>query len=353
MAGAVDYLGTSILALDVTSNNIVVFKRTAYGEDVSRAMRNNNLRKYDEAEKDWTNILQKNTNFDLSYVGIGKCLYREGKFAEAMKMYEYAYDTANWSDAFHELRKEYLSKIIVLIPIVVIIICVLLSFFLKYAAKKNTEGQSSKVKTTLWREYLYGYHVIFHPFDGFWDIKHEKRASAKGATLILGLNIIAFIYQSFGRGYIVNPTNETSNFFMVALSLLMPIALWVIANWCLTTLFDGEGSLKDIYIATCYALFPLPLFIIVSTFASNFVTASEVSIVSLISTIAFVWVGFLLFFGMMTVHDYSLGKNVLTTLGSIVGMAFIMFIGVLFSSLITKIVTFIFNIVLELTYRAS
>jgi len=219
--------------------------------------------------------------------------------------------------------------------------------------KKNIDNQSSSVKRTLWREYLYGYYVIFHPFDGFWDIKHEKRASARGATLIIVLNIIAFIYQSFGRGYIVNPSQDSTNFFMTAISLLLPIMLWVIANWCLTTLFDGEGSLMDIYIATGYALFPLPLFIIISTFASNFVTASEVSILSLLTNIAFFWCGFLLFFGMMTVHDYTLGKNVLTTLGSIVGMAFIMFIAVLFSSLVGKIVSFIFNIVLELSYRVS
>jgi hypothetical protein len=97
----------------------------------------------------------------------------------------------------------------------------------------------------------------------------------------------------------------------------------------------------------------LPLFIVVTTFASNFVTVDEVAILNLLTGIAYCWVGFLLFFGMMTIHDYSLGKNVLTSVGSIVGMAFIMFIVVLFSSLIGKIVSFIFNIVLELSYRVS
>lgn len=350
---AVDYLGTSLLALDATSKNITVYKRTEYGDLLSQALKNNKMRLYDESQNDWTNILQRNSNFDMSYVGIGKCYYREGQFEKAMDMYKYAYDTANYSDAYQELRKEAMSKTIILIPIVVIVLCVLLSMFLKYAAKKNVEGQSSTVKKTLWREYLYGYYVIFHPFDGFWDIKHEKRASTKGATLILGLSIIAFMYQSIGRGYIVNPEQESSNFIMVALSLILPIALWIIANWCLTTLFDGEGSIRDIYIATCYSLFPLPFFIIITTFASNFITLGEVSIINLAMNIAYFWVGFLLFFGMMTIHDYSLGKNVLTSLGSIVGMAFIMFIAVLFSSLIGKIISFIFNIGLELSYRLS
>ena len=58
---------------------------------------------------------------------------------------------------------------------------------------------------------------------------------------------------------------------------------------CLTTLFDGEGTLKDVYIATCYALTPLPLFVIPMTIVSNFVTADEMSLVSMFLTLAYVW----------------------------------------------------------------
>ena len=127
--------------------------------------------------------------------------------------------------------------------------------------------------------------------------------------------------------------------------------LWVIANWCLTTLFDGEGSLMDIYIATGYALFPLPLFVIISTFASNFVTADEVSILNLLTNIAFFWCGFLLFFGIMVTHDYSMGKNFVTTLGTIAGMVIIMFVAILFTTLLGKLVSFITNIVTEVQFR--
>ena len=127
--------------------------------------------------------------------------------------------------------------------------------------------------------------------------------------------------------------------------------LWATANWCLTTLFDGEGSYKDIFVATCYSLLPLPMLVIPATIASNFVTSSEVEIVNLLMSLAFVWMAFLVFFGMMVTHDYTLGKNILTILGTIVGVAFIMFVAALFSSLLAKIVSFVVGIVQELTYR--
>lgn len=361
---AVEYHGTNLLLLDSTNKNITVYKRTSYGDLLDDAISANRERKYTLAESYWQQILQRNSNFDMSYVGIGKNLYREASslsdndprkielFNEAMSYYEYAYDVENWSDCFQEVRKLYVKKYVILIPIAVIALIIFISKWFKLTAKVNEKEQVIKKKRTLWSEYCYGYHVMFHPFDGFYDIKHEYRASLKGAFLILAFTIIAFLYQAIGRGYIVNPVPTDVSIILTISSILLPVLLWVIANWCLTTLFDGEGSFRDIFIATCYALFPLPAIIIFTTFYSNFITYAETGFVSLITGIGFLWVGFLLFFGMMTVHDYSLGKNVLTSIGSIVGMAFIMFIGVLFSSLIGKIISFIFNIILELSYRA-
>ena len=227
----------------------------------------------------------------------------------------------------------------------------MISLLNKYANKVNAAGLALRKKRSLKEEFMYGFHVMFHPFDGYWDIKHEYRASAKGATLILGITLVSFIYYSIGQAYVIKPTPDDQSILMMFASILLPIALWVIANWCLTTLFDGEGSIKDIYIATCYALFPLPPFLILTTLLSNIVTIDEASLLTLALGVALFWCGFLLFFGMQVIHDYTLFKNVLTTLASIVGMAFIMFIGVLFSSLLGKIVTFIVNIVVELSYR--
>ena len=96
---------------------------------------------------------------------------------------------------------------------------------------------------------------------------------------------------------------------------------------------------------------PLPLLIILSTAVSNFLTANESAVITLINTIAFIWVGILLFFGVMVTHGYSFGKNVATILFTIIAMAFIMFLAVLFSSLMTKIVSFVYSIAEEINYR--
>jgi hypothetical protein len=119
----------------------------------------------------------------------------------------------------------------------------------------------------------------------------------------------------------------------------------------LTTLFDGEGSFKDILIATTYSLAPMPIVMIPVTIASNFILENEANLLTLLTTFAFIWTAMLIFFGTMVTHDYTMGKNVITMLGTIVGMVCIMFIAILFSTLLGKLVGFVTNIVTELQFR--
>lgn len=352
MVQAIDYADSNMLVLDKENDNITVFKRTSYGDELVEVLKLQRDRLYDEAAKRWENILQRNSNFDMSYIGIGKSLYRQGMYEEAMDSYKYAYETENYSEAWAQVRKDWVEKYALVVPLVVIVFFVIIGKIFGYANKVNAAGITRKEKRSLKEEFMYAYHVIFHPFDGFWDIKHEKRATVKGATVILAMVVVSYVYSVIGKAYLIDPHPENTNVLLTAVSILLPIILWVVANWCLTTLFDGEGSMKDIYIASCYSLFPLPIFWILTTLLSNIVTLNEASLLTLAMGVAFFWCGFLLFFGTMVIHDYTLFKNVLTVLATIVGMAFIMFIGVLFSSLIGKIVSFITGIISELSYRA-
>ena len=244
-----------------------------------------------------------------------------------------------------------MSRFFLLIPIVVVVICILLSKFLKYAGKVNAKAAVAGRKVTFKEELLYNFHLMFHPFDAFYDLKHEKRGSVRAAVVFMALTVVALFYRSIGTGYIMNPQGEYSTIFMQLLIVVVPVLLFAVANWCLTTLFEGEGSFRDIFIALGYSVLPIPLTMIPTTIASNFVLASETDILTLITTLGFIWAALLIFFGMMVTHDYSIMKNLVTTLGTILGMALIMFLGVLFTSLVVDMVSFVTDITSEITYR--
>ncbi|MBO6052098.1 MAG: YIP1 family protein [Clostridia bacterium] len=349
---AIAYQGDKILLLDKTADNFVVYRRTEYADLLIAALEHNNNRQYDVTVDDWTEILKRNNNFDSAYIQIGKSLYRQGKYEEAMDYYKSAFETENYSEAYKEIRKNWANKFFWLIPIVIVVFFILLGKFFGFAGKVNKRTALKVGRKSLKEELLYAFHVILHPFDGFWDLKHEQRGSVKAAFVILLITILAYFYRTIGTGYIFNPRPSTSFNIMGAMTaVLAPLLLWVVANWCLTTLFEGEGSMSDIFTACCYALTPLPLIIIPVTIISNFLTQTEGGIITMLESFAYIWMGILVFFGMMVTHDYSVGKNILTCIATIVGMAFIMFIGVLFSSLMAKIVSFVTNIINEISYR--
>ena len=330
---------------------LTVYSPTEYCETILSALRNQNEHDYSTSIQYWEKVLTKNNNFDLAYIGIGKALFSQGKYDEAYKILQNAYETEYASKAFAEIRKGIINKWIPLIIIVAIALIFGIVKFLGYAKKKNKATTLKVGRKTYWEELLFSFHLVFHPFDGFWDLKHEKRGSVRAATTILGITIVSLFYNSIGKGYLFNPQEKYSSIFVSIVSVAIPVLLWCVANWCLTTLFDGEGSFKDIYIATCYALAPLAPFVIISTILTNLMTTTEGSMVNLLITIGFIWAIFLIFFGMLVTHDYAMGKNVITMIGTIVAMLVIMFIIILFSSLIIKMVTFVIAIIKEVGNR--
>jgi hypothetical protein len=198
----------------------------------------------------------------------------------------------------------------------------------------------------------YGLYIIFHPLDGFWCMKHEKKGNVASAIIILLSLVLVSILSYQYTSYVVEPiVIKELNVFYYFYSILGGFFLWCIANWCVTSLVDGEGSIKDIIMASAYALIPYILVNIPMIIISNFVTGDEVQIYSLIFTIALVWSGLLFFFGIMTIHQFTVTKTIFTILIAILGMVIIVFLGILFFALIQQMINFVLQIFTELSIR--
>jgi hypothetical protein len=349
---SIAYQGSDMLILDAFTNSFTIFKRTEYGDLLLTAIEHNNNREYELSIDDWKAVLQRNNNFDAAYIGLGDAYYRNGDYETAMEYYKVAYDTVGYSAAFKLWRKAFVEENIIWVIVVPVVALFLIGWLFRFAAKVNAKAAISGRRKTFKEEFFYAFHLIFHPFDGFWDLKHEKRGSVRGALAWLGLAVLAFTYQAVGEAFIFNPRGSMSSVIMQLSALIVPLLLWTVANWCLTTLFNGEGSLKDVFIASCYSLAPIPLIIFITTLLTYCVTDTEATFITLIISVCYVWLGLLLFCSTMVTHDYSLGKNTLTILGTIAGMAIIMFICALFAGLITKMISFVSNVITEIQYRS-
>ena len=113
---------------------------------------------------------------------------------------------------------------------------------------------------TFGTDFKYAFHVATHPADGFWDLKHEKRGRTYIAVLLLVLYVLTDILDKQFNGYTFNTFAvfpQDIDIIGTFTSVFLIVAIWVMANWGFTTLFDGEGSMKDILIYTGYSMLPV------------------------------------------------------------------------------------------------
>ncbi len=204
----------------------------------------------------------------------------------------------------------------------------------------------------VWEGLKYAKYMMFHPFDGAWCAKYEKRGHAGSATVLLGLLALVTIFAKRSTGFIFNFNDpEDSNLIAELIGALAPLVLWCVVNWAITTLMDGEGSFRDIYISTAYSMLPLILFTLIQTVLSWFLTQDGQQIYDLLGTVGLLWTGFMMFIGMMTVQQYTIKKTIFTIIIAFVGMLVVLFLFLLFFALIQQLINFIYVLYTEFSLR--
>ena len=103
--------------------------------------------------------------------------------------------------------------------------------------------------------------------------------------------------------------------------------------------------------ATCYALTPYPLIQFPLMVFSNFVTVDEAEFYSVVSALSLVWAALLIVAAMGQIHEYSAGKNILFTVATLFAMLVMIFILMIFFSMISQGVAYFISLAKELMFR--
>lgn len=208
-----------------------------------------------------------------------------------------------------------------------------------------------------WRERYFSslrfvFYCLFHPFDGFWDLTHEKRGSLAAANTIMLLTLMTRVLKlEFTSFQFIFVNLEYTNMFSECISIFLPLFVYVVANWCWTTLFDGKGTFKDVYIGLCYAILPYALLQLPMILMSNVIIVEERAFYDVFGAVSLIWSGALIVVAMMEIHDYSFGKTLLFTVMSLFGMLVIIFLMLLFFSLVSDGVSYFVSLYREIVFR--
>ena len=200
----------------------------------------------------------------------------------------------------------------------------------------------------------YALYVITHPFDGFWDLIHEQKGTIAAANTFLFLFLLTRVLKLICTSFqFISAPIQHINLFEEAGSLLLPFLVLCVANWAMTTLFEGKGRFKDIYMAMCYALVPYIMIQLPMTVISNGLTFEEGSLHSVMLSISVIWCAFLVFVGLMEVHDYGPGKTFIFIIVTVLGACVIIFLMLVFFSLLSDALAFFVSFYREIVFRLN
>lgn len=343
------YIGNKLAVLDQFSKEITLFKTTDFTDSVLAAYQAHDDGDFEKEEKCWRSLEEKFSGYDLASLGIGKALYNRGEYKDSMEYFKYANNKDYYSKAYKNLQAQLAEKYIIFVFFGAIVGVVALFFGMRALVRYVKKSNNPVCKTLTG-----GCYIMTHPFDGFWDLKWEHKGNAGGATIILASAFVIRILSERLVPYLFSSKNlPQTNTLISTLSLVIVFALWIVASWCLTTLFDGKGNMKDIYIYSCYCLVPYVVFTLPILGLGHLLTLEMSALYSSLQLIVIVYCLLLLVAGTISIHQFSLGRTVLMLIASIAGIVLMMFLIILCSGLIQNIVDFVVQVFKEIALRYS
>lgn len=201
-------------------------------------------------------------------------------------------------------------------------------------------------------KWKYVFYTVSHPADGYYWIRHRERGSVWIAFLLVILFSFSFSINRTAASFIVNDVDPLEVDALTELmAVLLLYILFAVSNWSITCLMEGEGRMKDILIAIGYAMVPMIVCFNIGTIVSQLVAQNEEAFYFMIVAVGIAYGLFMMLIGIMQVHNYTLGKTLVTIFLTFIAMFIIIFIILLFVDLITQVYSFLHSIYQELIFR--
>ena len=196
-------------------------------------------------------------------------------------------------------------------------------------------------------------YILIHPVDGFYAMKFEGKGTVRVAVFNFFLLCLATAFNMQYTSIIVVQRHPLSLHSFREISILViALVLFSVANWSVTCLTDGEGRFKDIIMAVCYSVTPLIFTLVPATILSNFISQEETGFYHMLLSVGAMYFVFLVFLGLVTVHNYTVVKALLTIGFTFIAILVIVFLITLLFTLWQQLWHFAYSVYTEIIFRS-
>jgi len=296
----------NIYAIDSETRTLKVFIPTEFANLVHLALDLYQDGQYAISLEPWQEVLKRNSLFDVANKGIGDAHFALGDYEKAMESYMVARDRNGYSEAFWEVRNIKLlnSGAIIISTLLILLVLYILNAFLPiyaYVKMPFKKGHDYLLKFKIYQELIFGFKIIKKPVDGFYGVKREGKSSNFTALIYLLVFFIVYIIWIYNTNFLFN-NHIAAEIDLVEqiMFVFVPFGLWVVANYLVCSIRDGEGSLSNVFQATAYSLLPMIITLPILTIVSQGLTLNESFIYT---TILYIGIGITVFYFIMMVKE--------------------------------------------------
>ena len=198
----------------------------------------------------------------------------------------------------------------------------------------------------------YLFYTVNHPSDGFYWIRHQDKGSVAIAILLVILYAVSFSMNRIYASFVVNDIEpRTVNSIAELAGVLLLYLVLCVGNWSITCLMEGEGRFKDILIAIGYSMLPMIVTTVLATLISQAVAENEEAFYTILMGLGTAYSVIMMLIGIMQIHNYTLGKTLVTLFLTVISMLLIIFLALLVVNFITQVYQFFRGIYTELIFR--
>ena len=317
----------NIYVLDRGSGELKIFYPTEFTELVHTALLYYQDGNYAASREPWQEVLKMNDFFDLAHRGLGNAYFSVGEFDQALEEYLIANDRDGYSEAFWEVRNAWLLANVGTVIVFLFAWLIGMAINIKAQFVPHLTAPFKKVirlgreKSKTLDEILYVFTYLKNPADASYFIKRKNRVSSFSATVLLLVYFFFYIYYIYNLNFLFNYRHIPSiNLVEEVVKVFLPIVLWVICNFLIGSIREGEGRLKDVYVTTIFSLAPFFLALPILTIMSNGLTYNEAFLLQFLQAISIGVTAIYFFFMVKETHFYTVKE----TVSSIVVSAFTM-----------------------------
>jgi hypothetical protein len=177
--------------------------------------------------------------------------------------------------------------------------------------------------------------------------------SVLSATILYIILYLEFLFMKYFTGFIFRggTSLEQINFGMEFILLFLPILLFIVSNYLVSTINDGEGRFSDIYIGTIYSLAPIIVLLVPITLMSNVLTLNEYFLYVFFMQVMMGWSLIILFIMIKEIHAFEFWGTVRNILTTIFCMIIIVLVCFIIYVLMDQVIDFVTAIIQEVILR--